>query len=94
MGAVTCGACKVALSRWVCELCSMAVCPACLGQHAIACRQKPDPTTTVGLLELALQREPWKTCSCPSASDRCGACRRHDELREKIEAALKAARCA
>lgn len=52
----------------------------------------PDAATTVQLLEAALAKEPWRTCSCPSASDRCGTCRLHDEYRAKIETALKAAR--
>jgi len=40
-------------------------------------------------VKLALRNEPFKSCS---ARPRCPTCEKHDVVRDKIEAALKAAR--
>lgn len=87
-----CAICKKTVARWTCEVCEeTAVCRSseCIKTHDGACKPLLDPETTVGLLELALRKEPFKTCSC---RPRCGACEKHDAVRDKIEAALKAAR--
>ena len=88
-----CAICKKSVARWTCDVCPerAAICRSseCVSTHEKACRPTPNPETTVGLLELALRNEPFKSCS---ARPRCPTCEKHDVVRDKIEAALKAAR--
>lgn len=88
-----CAICKKAVTRWRCNVCpeGVPICrsDACVRTHESACKPTPDPETTVGLLELAFRNEPFRICS---ARPRCPACEKHDAVRDKIEAALKAAR--
>jgi hypothetical protein len=95
---VLCGICKKTEARWKCLTCDkLTICEgeACARKHAEVCPPRAlrlEEATTVQLLEAALAKEPWKSCSCPSAADRCRSCREHDEFRGQIEKALKTAR--
>lgn len=89
-----CDVCKKSVARWQCMTCkkdSAAICPdaRCVQAHESACTPEPDPRTTVGLLRLALTKEPYKDCT---ARPRCAPCRDHDGLRDAIARAIELAR--